>query len=122
LAEGARDREGCLLFVYGSLKRGQSNHHQLAAGQFVSTTRTAPRFALRVISGYPALVAGKSAILGELYRIAAGALPALDEFEGSAYVRKQIELAGSELALAYLARVPDAGVPYLADEWPAAGA
>jgi gamma-glutamylaminecyclotransferase len=111
-----------LLFVYGSLKRGGSNHHQLGAGQLVATTRTAPRYALRVIDGYPALVPGARAILGELYRIELSALPGLDDFEGSAYVRKEIELAGSERALAYLAREPEAGAPYPADEWPEAGA
>ncbi|HET7542756.1 MAG TPA: gamma-glutamylcyclotransferase family protein [Polyangiaceae bacterium] len=122
MAKSAHDPEGYLLFVYGSLKRGQSNHQELAAGQFVSTARTAPRFALRIISGYPALVPGTSAILGELYRLDAGALAGLDEFEGSAYVRKEIELADGERALVYLASVPDAGVHHPGDEWPAPGA
>jgi len=108
----------CLLFVYGSLKRGRANHHQLHAAEYVASARTAARFALRVIDGYPALVSGSRAIVGELYRITAGALPALDEFEGLAYVRAEIELAGNERALAYLARVPVAGEPYPADDWP----
>ncbi len=107
-----------LLFVYGSLKRGRANHEQLHAAQYLSVTRTAPRFALRVIDGYPALVPGSCAIVGELYRIAANALPALDEFEGQAYACQEIELEGSERALAYLSRVPDAGTPYPGDEWP----
>ena len=116
----ARDPEGCLLFVYGSLKRGQANHRELGAGGFVAMTRTAPHFALRVISGYPALVPGSGAILGELYRLPVSALPGLDEFEGPAYVRQEIELSGGERALAYLARVSEAGVPYFGDEWPLA--
>ena len=117
----AHEQGSCLLFVYGSLKRGRSNHHELGAAEFVAAAHTAPCFALRVISGYPALVPGASAIFGELYRIAEGALPALDEFEGPAYVREAIELGGGERAQAYLARVPGAGVPYLADEWPTEG-
>jgi gamma-glutamylcyclotransferase (GGCT)/AIG2-like uncharacterized protein YtfP len=115
---GAADQASCLLFVYGSLKRGRANHHQLGAAEYLATARTAPRFGLRVIAGYPALVPGSHAIVGELYRILAGALPMLDEFEGNGYVRQEIELAGSERALAYLARVPDAGAPYPGDEWP----
>jgi len=107
------------LFVYGSLKRGRANHHELQAAEFVGAARTAPRFALRVIHGYPALVPGSRAIAGELYRIPAGALPALDDFEGAAYSRAEIELEGGERALAYLSGEPDAGVVFGGDEWPA---
>ena len=114
----ALDPTDRLLFVYGSLKRGRANHRRLHAAEYLSLSRTAPCFALRVIDGYPALVAGSRAIAGELYRVAAGALPALDEFEGSGYVRQEIELEGHELSLAYLARVPGAGVPYPGDVWP----
>jgi len=111
-------RASCLLFVYGSLKREQVNHRELHAAEYVSTTRTASAFALRVIDGYPALVPGSRAIVGELYRIAPTELRALDEFEGSAYVRQEIELSNGERALAYLSRVPDAGAPFPGDEWP----
>jgi gamma-glutamylaminecyclotransferase len=107
----------CLLFVYGSLKRGRANHRQLQAAQYLAPARTAARFGLRVIDGYPALVPGSRAIVGELYRIAAALLPELDEFEGPGYVRQQIDLDGGERALAYLARIPDAGAPYPGDEW-----
>ncbi len=107
--------------MYGSLKRGRANHHQLHAAEYLASARTAARFALRVIDGYPALVPGSSAIVGELYRIAASALPALDQFEGPGYVRQEIELDGSQRALAYLSRVPDAGAPYAGDEWPSLG-
>jgi gamma-glutamylaminecyclotransferase len=122
VTEGALARTSCLLFVYGSLKRGRANHGELSAAQYLAQARTAPRFALRIIHGYPALVPGSLAITGELYQIARSALPALDEFEGSGYVRQPIELASGEQAIAYLARVPDAGVPYPGDEWPALGA
>ena len=112
------DRTHCLLFVYGSLKRGGANHQQLDAAEYVAKARTAARFGLRVIDGYPALVAGSRRIVGELYRILVGSLPVLDEFEGSGYVRQEIELDGREPALAYLSRAPGAGVPYSGDEWP----
>lgn len=119
MAEETGAESSCLLFVYGSLKRGRANHHQLHAAEYVALSCTLPRFALRVIAGYPALVPGTRAIQGELYRIPLSALPALDEFEGPAYVRQPIELASSLPAVAYLARVPGAGMPFPLDEWPA---
>ena len=112
------ERTGSLLFVYGSLKRGRANHHELRAATYVSEACTVPRFALRVVAGYPALVPGSQAILGELYRIASSALPALDAFEGQRYVRREVELASGERALAYLSSEPEAGEPYPANEWP----
>ena len=109
-----------LLFVYGSLKRGQANHAQLGWALFVGVARTAPCFALRMIDGYPALVPGQRAVLGELYRIATLDLVRLDEFEGDGYRREAIELETGARALGYVAQVPSAGVPHPADEWPAA--
>jgi gamma-glutamylcyclotransferase (GGCT)/AIG2-like uncharacterized protein YtfP len=113
------DQASCLLFVYGSLKRGRANHHELRSAAYVSNVSTAPCFALQISDGYPALVPGSRAITGELYRIALSALSDLDEFEGHGYVRQEIELATGVRALAYLSRVADAGDPYPGDEWPA---
>jgi gamma-glutamylcyclotransferase (GGCT)/AIG2-like uncharacterized protein YtfP len=109
-----------LLFVYGSLKRGQVNHAQLGRAVFVGLARTQPLFALRMIEGYPALVPGQRAVRGELYRIAEGDLARVDEFEGTNYRRRAIELEAGAPALAYLAISPAAGDPYPADEWPEA--
>jgi gamma-glutamylaminecyclotransferase len=111
-------RASSLLFVYGSLKRGRANHHELHGAEYVSEARTAPCFALRVVCGYPALVSGSRAISGELFRIATSSLSGLDAFEGDRYERREILLAGGERALAYLSSDPEAGEPYPADEWP----
>ena len=119
MGSSAAEPTNDLVFVYGSLKRGRANHHELQGAEFVATTRTAPGFALRLVAGYPALVPGARAIVGELYRVPRAALPALDEFEGPAYVRQEIELVGGRRAQAYLSRVPHAGTPYPSDEWPA---
>ena len=109
-----------LLFVYGSLKRGQPNHAELGAAEFVATACTVPRFELRVIDGYPALVPGTRRVRGELYRIATAQLSTLDEFEGAGYCRQTIELEcePTRQVLAYVAVAPNAGVLYSADEWP----
>jgi gamma-glutamylcyclotransferase (GGCT)/AIG2-like uncharacterized protein YtfP len=109
----------CLLFVYGSLKRGQANHHELAGARFIATARTAPNFALRELAGYPALVPGERAIEGELFQISQSRLRALDEFEGDAYERRQIPIEDGSLVIAYLARRPEAGSPSALDSWPA---
>lgn len=109
-----------LLFVYGSLKRGQPNHAELGAAEFVATARTVPRFQLRMIDGYPALVPGTRSVRGELYRIATAQLGALDEFEGAGYRRQAVavDFGPTFEALAYVAVAPDAGVLHPADEWP----
>jgi gamma-glutamylcyclotransferase (GGCT)/AIG2-like uncharacterized protein YtfP len=117
--ERATAHTQCLLFVYGSLKRGQANHRELSAARFIATVRTAPTFALRDIAGYPALVPGDRAISGELYELPRQSLPRLDEFEGEGYLRETIELAGGIEALAYIAREPGLGTPLSLDEWPA---
>jgi gamma-glutamylaminecyclotransferase len=108
-----------LLFAYGSLKRGLSNHHELGPARFVAETRTAPSFALRLLSGYPLLVPGTESIRGELFDLPAPQLAALDAFEGAPYARREIELADGGRAVAYLASDPSAGEPYSASEWPA---
>jgi gamma-glutamylcyclotransferase (GGCT)/AIG2-like uncharacterized protein YtfP len=119
--ERATAHTQCLLFVYGSLKRGQANHRELSAARFIATVRTASTFALRDIAGCPALVPGARAISGELYELPRQSLPGLDEFEGEGYVRETIELAGGVQALAYIAREPGLGTPLSLDEWPALG-
>jgi gamma-glutamylcyclotransferase (GGCT)/AIG2-like uncharacterized protein YtfP len=107
-----------LLFVYGSLKRGQANHGQLHAARFVAPVRTAARFALRMIDGYPALVPGDRSIVGELYQLPTEAWLELDDFEGEGYQRTEVELEGGARAIAYLSSFPSAGAPLAADEWP----
>jgi gamma-glutamylcyclotransferase (GGCT)/AIG2-like uncharacterized protein YtfP len=118
VAESVAAEASCLLFVYGSLKRGQANHRELHGARFVAAVRTVPAFALREVAGYPALVPGDRAIAGELYELAVGSLVELDEFEGEGYLRRQIELAGHVSAIAYLARDSDAGRPLSLVEWP----
>jgi len=91
-----------LLFVYGSLKRGFSNHRKLAVAQFVGECRTAQRYQLSLLGVYPALSAeGDRAIAGELYAVDARILSALDEFEGEAYRRGAVELSDGRVAQAY---------------------
>ncbi len=87
-----------LLFAYGTLKRGQSNHRVLrkARAEFAGAGRTVQSFPL-VVSGLPFLldVPGRGhRVRGELYRVGAPHWPALDRFEGhpDLYHRRLVEV------------------------------
>jgi gamma-glutamylaminecyclotransferase len=91
-----------LLFVYGSLMRERVHHAELRGARFVGVARTVPAYAVVSVAGYPALVPGKDEVPGELFDVDARLLQRLDVFEGSAYRRGTVVLAGGELADAYL--------------------
>ena len=88
-----------LLFVYGTLKRRCSNHHQLAGQTFVGTARTRPGYRLYDYGGYPGIVAradDEAGVTGEVWSVDDSALAQLDHFEGiheGLYRRELLELA-----------------------------
>ncbi len=99
------------MFVYGTLKRGDRNHYLLANSEFLGEARTrAPVWRLVEICEpghypYPAAEEhGNGHIFGEVYRVDAATLAALDalEAEGEDYVRKKIEVAGFEDVRTYI--------------------
>lgn len=62
------DSERVLIFAYGLLLKGESEHSLVAKAEFVGEVRTKPAFTLVDLGVYPALVVGGStAVLGELY-------------------------------------------------------
>jgi gamma-glutamylcyclotransferase (GGCT)/AIG2-like uncharacterized protein YtfP len=84
------------VFVYGSLRRGQSNAHFLDHARLLGEHTTAPRFSLHKVFGYPAAVPGGSdALRGEVYEIDMSTLAALDRLEDypDVYQRQRIETA-----------------------------
>lgn len=87
-----------LLFVYGSLLRGEDNHHVMRGARLVGAARTAARYTLVDLGPYPAMVGGgATAVAGELYDVPDDLLAALDAFEGhpDEYVRSAVDLAGA---------------------------
>ncbi len=75
------------LFVYGTLKRGGSNHHHLAGQTLLGLARTAPGFTLFSLGAYPGLVAAPTdahGVTGELWSVDAACLARLDALEGLA--------------------------------------
>lgn len=111
-----------VLFVYGTLMRGEPAHALLGpSARFIAAGWTEPRFTLFHLGAYPALVdGGQTAVAGELYEIDAALLPALDEYEDvpEMYDRTEIDVGGQR-ALTYLLHAPlAAGRPTIASgDW-----
>lgn len=70
------------VFVYGTLRRGGSNHFRMAGAEFVTEATVAGR--LYRIDWYPGHVLDDAGdeIHGEIFTVGAGLLAALDVFEG----------------------------------------
>jgi gamma-glutamylaminecyclotransferase len=94
-----------LVFVYGSLLKGEPNHRQLAASTFVRRARTSPSFTLLDLGAVPALVSGGATnVSGEVYEVGGITLAGLDRLEGHPrfYRRSQICLSDGTRVLAFL--------------------
>ena len=92
-----------LIFVYGTLRKGQGNHRLLERSKFIRNAKTKLRYALYG-NGVPFLSRTKavSQITGEVYSIDNATLSRLDELEGhpDMYKREQAEVVlqnGTEL-------------------------
>src|SRR5579859_2179982 len=105
------------LFVYGTLLRGETNHHRLAArAEFLGPARTAHAFSLVELGRYPALArGGTTSVEGELYGVDDALRDELDVFEGhpSVYCRETIELDDGRTAEAYVNPRRAAGLPVI---------
>ena len=92
------------VFVYGSLKRGFSNHGQLAGARFLGAARTGSGYVLYQIGRYPALVRARAGVVsGELFEVNADLLRRLDVFENcpELYRRELVELSDQSRAFSY---------------------
>jgi gamma-glutamylaminecyclotransferase len=114
-----------LLFVYGSLKFGLSNHARLRGAHCVDREAMSHGFGLiRYVAGYPALVAAPLRVTrGEVYSVNDRTLAELDEFEEcpEVYRRADIPVVLSNgdgvFAFTYLARSGADGEPYPGEVW-----
>ena len=86
------------VFVYGTLKRGGSNHAWMRDQIFVGEAFTLPRYRLYDLGGYPGLVLDPAqglSVQGEVWEVDAEGLRGLDhleDVEGGEYVREPIPL------------------------------
>ena len=105
-----------MVFVYGSLKRGFSNHNLLEGSKFYGVTETVCRnFRMHPLLGsFPAVTAAADdayAIMGELYEIDTATMMRLDYLEGngSLYTRQLVSVYnGSEIVEAWMYLMPEA--------------
>jgi gamma-glutamylaminecyclotransferase len=112
-----------VLFIYGSLKRGQSNHCVIADQEYLGEAVTAPRYRIIDLGKYGGLVRDGMAgfaVKGELWAVSECSLAELDDFETGEglWARFPVEVAGYDGVQAYFwtGAVPD-GVRS-GDEWP----
>lgn len=95
--------QGGLLFVYGSLQRGQPNHSWLAEAPCLGETELAG-VDLYDLGPFPMAIAGAGRLQGELYRVEEPLLRRLDRFEGvpRLYRRERWSLADGRPVWIYL--------------------
>lgn len=94
-----------LLFVYGSLKRGQRAHHLLQGLPWLGQAWL-PGACLHDLGSFPMAVLGEGRIQGELYGVSETDLAALDRYEGAPrlYQRHWLNLEDGRGAWVYLGR------------------
>lgn len=93
-----------LVFVYGTLRRGEVNHHLLIDAEYVGGHVTPPIYKMLNLGTYPGVVAGGSSfVVGDIYRVNQVQFNKLDRLENypSLYTRKLISTE-SEKAWIYL--------------------
>ncbi|HLJ96881.1 MAG TPA: gamma-glutamylcyclotransferase family protein [Gemmataceae bacterium] len=114
-----------LIFVYGTLKRGQRNNGFLAGQEFRSVAQTLPRYRLVDNGAHPCLVEDPGhgvAVQGELWCVDEETLARLDKFEEvpRLFDRRAIDLTGiSTVVFAYFYQGDTAGMKNCGDCWPA---
>jgi len=115
------------VFVYGTLKRGGSNHLFLRGQKFLGDARTAPGFTLYSLGHYPGMVRAPGdtvGVTGELWSVDEECLAELDRLEGldeGLYERIDVllmpnDIAGSAQTYLYLRQLD--GLAPIGDYWP----
>jgi gamma-glutamylaminecyclotransferase len=116
-----------LVFVYGTLKRGGSNHFFLRGQKFLGNVRTVAGFTLYSLGDYPGMVRALSdatGVTGELWQVDDTALAELDRLEGvdeGLYQRIDAPLAPNPFANSaqtYLYLRPIDGLAAIGPTWP----
>jgi gamma-glutamylcyclotransferase (GGCT)/AIG2-like uncharacterized protein YtfP len=112
-----------ILFFYGSLKSGHSNHWRIADQEHLGNAVTEPRYRILDVGTYPGMicddVTGLS-VRGELWAVDGRCLAALDQYEQAEglWLRRPVAVVGRNGIEAYLwmGEVPE-GIGS-GSEWP----
>ena len=103
------DEGAIAVFVYGTLRRGQSNHHLLAGGRW-GGEQLLPGARLHNLGPFPMAIVtpdtAADAVQGELWWVDAATLEQLDRLEGHPrlYERRPLTLASGQQGWVYLGR------------------
>lgn len=94
-----------LVFVYGTLRRGQPNHGWLEGARWLGAAQL-DGVELHDLGPFPMAVPGEGCIHGEVYGVSAEGLAHLDVLEGypRLYDRRQMALRDGRRAWVYLGR------------------
>lgn len=107
------DQSSFLVFVYGTLKRGQRNHHYLEHAEFIyETTTESPNYLMQAFSSVTSpgkqtpgvFKMGTARISGEIYKVSGDTFSKLDELEqvGIKYDRVEASFSNGMKAFIYL--------------------
>ncbi|WP_028612310.1 gamma-glutamylcyclotransferase family protein [Paenibacillus harenae] len=88
------------VFVYGTLRRGESNHSLLAPATCLAMTARMKGCLIDTGDGYPGLLEEDGEVIGELYEVSDAELGKLDELEdyfgpddpGNLYNRVEVDV------------------------------
>lgn len=69
------------VFVYGTLRRGESNHGLLVRSQYLGDFITDEQFQLFDLGPYPAAIKGNQTLVGEVYLVDEETMKQLDILE-----------------------------------------
>jgi gamma-glutamylcyclotransferase (GGCT)/AIG2-like uncharacterized protein YtfP len=89
-----------LIFVYGTLKRGGSNHAFLIGQTFLQSARTVAGYSLVHLRDFPGMIPDEMdriGVAGEVWKVDLTCLAQLDDLEGvdeGLYRREAIQLQG----------------------------
>ncbi len=110
-----------LLFVYGTLKKGECREQILASQNFLKNVSTAKRYTLFSVGSYPGLVeGGETAIPGELWAVDDRCMERLDMIEGVSFGlfrRGKVALEGGGVATTYFYGQSTSGLEEI-EAWP----
>ncbi len=113
-----------LLFVYGTLKRGQKRQRLLRSQEFLRDAVTLPRYRLVDCGAYPGLVEvgpGGGAIHGELWRVEDALFAKLDHIEEAPELFRHGPVAiesCDEPVVAYFYQRDPSDLPDCGEFWP----
>ena len=105
MAPGASPQQRQLVFVYGTLKRGEKNHHWLEGASWQGEAELSGVL-LHDLGPFPMAVIGEGTAIGEVYAVEERGLARLDELEGypRLYDRQMLSLNDGRQAWVYLGR------------------